>query len=89
MRDYRSQPQSTSLRGNAFLFLVAIHGETIGPVAGTIAGLIVRPGMTAGSVAMLREATGPVAGIGVAAESITGVGGSVALSSDPEILSSP
>lgn len=44
--------------------------------------------MTAGSVTMLREATGPVAGIGVAAESITRVGGS-ALSSDPQILSSP
>lgn len=45
--------------------------------------------MTAGSVTTLRETTGPVAVIGAAAESLTGVGASVALSSDPEVSSSP
>lgn len=45
--------------------------------------------MTAGSVTMLRAPTGPAAGTGVAAETITGVGGSVASSSDPEVFTSP
>lgn len=46
-------------------------------------------GVAVGSVAMLRAPTGPAAGIGAAAMSITGVGGPTALLSDPEVFSSP
>lgn len=78
-----------SLRWNFFLFLIAIYETDTGSVAGAIAVLTMKVGVTLGSVTMLRATTEPVAGIGVPAESVIGVGESAVLSSDSEVFSTP
>lgn len=78
----------SSFENNFILFLVAVLGTASELIAKATTGLIVRAGVTAGSVAMLPATTGPIQKLELLAGHIIRVARTVALSLDPEVFSS-